>query len=79
MTPRCVKREGEWLLEGDPTEGALLTLGMKAGLDPRQEAEALHRDDVIPAESEHRFMATLHHDHAGKTFCAHQGRAGTGA
>ncbi|MFZ5474196.1 MAG: HAD-IC family P-type ATPase, partial [Pseudomonadota bacterium] len=54
-----------WHLTGDPTEGALITLGLKAGLDPRFEAEALPRTDVIPFESEHRFMATLHHDHAG--------------
>jgi len=57
--------DGEWKLEGDPTEGALLTLALKAGLDSRFEAEALPRIDVIPFESEHRFMATLHHDHAG--------------
>ncbi|MDP3030907.1 MAG: HAD-IC family P-type ATPase, partial [Rhodocyclaceae bacterium] len=57
--------DDEWTLEGDPTEGALLALALKAGLDPRFEAEALPRVDVIPFESEHRFMATLHHDHAG--------------
>ncbi|MCO5760025.1 MAG: cation-transporting P-type ATPase [Chromatiaceae bacterium] len=59
---------GEWRLEGDPTEGALITLGRKMGLDPRFEAEALPRVDVIPFESQHRFMATLHHDHAGHAF-----------
>lgn len=59
---------GEWKLEGDPTEGALLTLALKLGLDARFEAEALPRIDVIPFESEHRFMATLHHDHAGHAF-----------
>ncbi|MDA0188826.1 MAG: HAD-IC family P-type ATPase, partial [Proteobacteria bacterium] len=59
---------GEWRLEGDPTEGALLTLALKAGLDPRHETEALPRIDVIPFESEHRFMATLHHDHSGHAF-----------
>lgn len=59
------EQSGEWKLEGDPTEGALLTLAFKAGLDPHFEAEALPRIDVIPFESEHRFMATLHHDHAG--------------
>jgi magnesium-transporting ATPase (P-type) len=59
-------RQGEeWLLNGDPTEGALITLGLKAGLDPAYETEALPRTDVIPFESEHRFMATLHHDHTG--------------
>ena len=59
---------GDWTLTGDPTEGALITLGMKAGLDEKFEREALPRSDVIPFESEHRFMATLHHDHAGHAF-----------
>ncbi|AUN94440.1 cation-transporting P-type ATPase [Pseudazoarcus pumilus] len=61
-----VRREGEdWTLAGDPTEGALLVMAMKAGLDGGFEREALPRTDVIPFESEHRFMATLHHDHEG--------------
>ncbi len=62
------ERDGEWVLHGDPTEGALLTLGLKAGLDPSFEQKAWPRTDVIPFESEHRFMATLHHDHAGHGF-----------
>jgi magnesium-transporting ATPase (P-type) len=62
------KVDGEWKLEGDPTEGALLALAMKSGLDAHFEAEAVPRVDVIPFESEHRFMATLHHDHAGRAF-----------
>jgi magnesium-transporting ATPase (P-type) len=32
------------------------------------EHETLPRTDHIPFESEHRFMATLHHDHAGHAF-----------
>lgn len=59
---------GEWRLEGDPTEGALVSLALKAGLHPRVEAEERPRIDAIPFESEHRFMATLHHDHAGHAF-----------
>jgi len=59
---------GAWTVEGDPTEGALIALAMKAGLDPADEAEALPRTDVIPFESEHRYMATLHHDHSGHGF-----------
>jgi len=52
-----------WVLAGDPTEGALLTLAMKMGLDPAAIRERRPRLDVIPFESEHRFMATLHaHD-----------------
>jgi magnesium-transporting ATPase (P-type) len=59
---------GGWILAGDPTEGALVTLAMKAGLDPAVEAANHPRIDEIPFESEHRFMATLHHDHEGHAF-----------
>ncbi|MDT8370526.1 MAG: cation-transporting P-type ATPase [Gammaproteobacteria bacterium] len=58
--------EGVWQLQGDPTEGALLTLGIKSGLTLHFEYEAWPRTDVIPFESEHQFMATLHHDHTGQ-------------
>ncbi len=60
--------DGAWHIAGDPTEGALITLAMKAGLDPVFEQESLPRTDLIPFESEHRFMATLHHDHQGHAF-----------
>nr|MDJ0889489.1 cation-transporting P-type ATPase [Desulfobacterales bacterium] len=60
--------EGRWRADGDPTESALITLGLKAGLDGNRLAEEYPRTDVIPFESEHRFMATLHHDHEGYGF-----------
>jgi len=60
--------EGRWEMQGDPTEGALVTFGMKAGLEPAREGAEFPRLDVIPFESEHRFMATLHRDHAGHKF-----------
>lgn len=64
-----INREGEiWRVNGDPTEGALITAAMKAGLDSSLLNEELPRIDTIPFESEHRFMATLHHDHAGHSF-----------
>ncbi len=49
-----------WHLAGDPTEGALLTLAMKTGLNPAELKVERGRLDVIPFESEHRYMATLH-------------------
>lgn len=52
-------------MEGDPTEGALITLALKANLKPILEHESLPRTDTIPFESQHRFMATLHHTHTG--------------
>lgn len=62
------EKNGTWILHGDPTEGALLTMALKAGLEPGREQERWSRTDVVPFESEHRFMATLHHDHAGHGF-----------
>jgi magnesium-transporting ATPase (P-type) len=60
--------DADWHIEGDPTEGALLTLAAKSGLDIAFEREALRRADLIPFESQHRFMATLHHDLEGRGF-----------
>jgi len=58
----------EWLVHGDPMEGALLVAGLKAGLDIEAEGKQYPRTDLIPFESEHRFMATLHHNHTGDAF-----------
>ena len=60
--------DGQWHVDGDPMEGALIVLGEKAGLEHRRLGERFPRIDVIPFESEHRLMATLHHDHAGHHF-----------
>jgi magnesium-transporting ATPase (P-type) len=62
------QRNGEWLVHGDPMEGALLVSGLKAGLDIEAEGKQYPCTDLIPFESEHRFMATLHHSHAGAAF-----------
>ncbi|RJQ46745.1 MAG: cation-transporting P-type ATPase [Gammaproteobacteria bacterium] len=58
-------RDGQWHITGDPTEAALVVAARKAGFESMLESESWPRTDVIPFESEHRFMATLHHDHAG--------------
>ncbi len=62
------QRAGEWIVHGDPMEGALLVSGLKAGLDIEEENKQYPRTDLIPFESEHRFMATLHHSHNGEAF-----------
>lgn len=51
---------GVWKLTGDPTEGALLPFAAKAGLDAAAETAAAPRTNMIPFESEHKFMATAH-------------------
>lgn len=59
------EKNGIWSVQGDPTDGALISLARKAGLDVRQSTEVLPRIDVIPFESDHKFMATLHRDADG--------------
>ncbi len=53
-------------ITGTPTEAALIALAMKVGLVPSFEREAWPRADVIPFDSQHKFMASLHHDHQGQ-------------
>ena len=49
-------------LLGDPTEGALLALAVKAGLEPEAAAGHLPRIAEIPFDPAHRFMATFHRE-----------------
>ena len=58
--------DGQWSVLGDPTEGALLVLGHKAGLQQAHTEAAWPRRDSIPFESQHRFMATAHVDDEGR-------------
>ena len=46
--------DGRWGLVGEPTEGALRTLGLKLGFDEN----AYPRTSVLPFDSEHKYMAT---------------------
>lgn len=60
------QEDDDWLVYGDPMEGALLVSALKAGLEIDLETKHYPRTDLIPFESEHRFMATLHHSHSGE-------------
>ncbi len=51
-------------LIGDPTEGALLALAAKGGLDPDAVFERMPRIAEIPFDSTQKFMATFHHEGA---------------
>jgi magnesium-transporting ATPase (P-type) len=62
------RQAGEWIIQGDPMEAALLTLALKGGLDPDTESKRFPRTDLIPFDAAHQFMATLHHDHAGRGY-----------
>jgi len=47
-------------VDGDPSEGALLVLTRKAGLEPEDLAERYPRRHEIPFSSDARYMATVH-------------------
>jgi len=55
------QRDGDWTVEGDPMEGALLAFAGKAGGD-----HSARRLDAIPFDSRHRFMAVLTDGSAGR-------------
>jgi len=61
------EREDGWHVIGDPTEGALLTLARKAGLDPAREACRLPRRAEIPFDSARKRMTTVHDTPKGLT------------
>ncbi len=47
-------------LVGDPTEGALVVLAAKGGLDPTETRAAFPRVAVLPFDAAYKFMATFH-------------------
>jgi magnesium-transporting ATPase (P-type) len=67
--------DSRWAVHGDPMEGALIALAMKAGLAPESVRDAWPRIDEIPFDAAHRFMATLNRDPAGGTVALVKGAA----
>ncbi|OKY74105.1 MAG: carbonate dehydratase [Desulfobulbaceae bacterium DB1] len=55
-----LQKDKEWLVQGDPTEGALFVPAIKGGMNLDEEKKRFPRLDVLPFESEHQYMATLH-------------------
>jgi calcium-translocating P-type ATPase len=58
------QRDGVWTVEGDPMEGALLAF---AGKVIGSTKLGVHRQDAIPFDSRHRFMAVLTEEQTGCT------------
>lgn len=69
------KEEESWKIEGSPTEGALITFAHKIGFDADEVRRAFKRDDMIPFDSKHKFMATLNHSHEGESLIVIKGAA----
>ncbi|MEW7975369.1 MAG: cation-transporting P-type ATPase [Candidatus Thiodiazotropha endolucinida] len=57
---RLIHNENKWGIEGDPTEAALVSAALKAGLTVESSEQEYPRIDTLPFESENHYMATLH-------------------
>jgi Ca2+-transporting ATPase len=59
------EEDGQWHVEGNPSEGALLVVAIKAGMDIGPMREDDQRLAEIPFSSDAKYMATLHPDQNG--------------
>ena len=66
VLPRKV--DGDWGLLGDPTEGALLTVALKAGMQPEKIRSESPRLGEQPFDSATRVMWTWHNSPTGDVF-----------
>ncbi|MEZ2250677.1 HAD-IC family P-type ATPase [Microcoleus sp.] len=63
-------KDNNWIVIGDPTEGALIAAGKKAELSQQVLEKSMPRIDSIPFESQFQYMATLHKTPTGKVLYA---------
>lgn len=59
------QKNGNWVVVGDPTEGALISAAAKAGMIQQAVEKLYPRLDSIPFESQFQYMATLHKNRTG--------------
>ncbi|MGL5063478.1 MAG: cation-translocating P-type ATPase, partial [Microcoleus sp.] len=59
-------KDDNWIVIGDPTEGALIAAAKKADLMQQTLTKSMPRLDSIPFESQFQYMATLHRTPTGK-------------
>jgi len=56
------ERDGQWVVQGDPTEGALIVAARKAGRRSGELYDHLPRVGEVPFSSERKLMSTVHRD-----------------
>jgi Ca2+-transporting ATPase len=56
---QVIKKDDQWQVHGDPTEGALIVAAQKGGFLTAQMSKEYTRLDSIPFESKYQYMATL--------------------
>ena len=57
-----LEREGRWVVQGDPTEGALIVAARKARLEDEVPPARFARVAEVPFSSERKLMSTIHSD-----------------
>jgi len=61
------QEEGRWVVRGDTTEGALITLAEKVGLRPNDLRNSNPRIGELPFTSERKRFTTIHREPDGRT------------
>ncbi|HEY0602125.1 MAG TPA: cation-translocating P-type ATPase [Herpetosiphonaceae bacterium] len=56
------ERDGRWIIQGDPTEGALIVAARKVGLTEDALESRFARVGEVPFSSERKLMSTVHQD-----------------
>ncbi len=70
---KLTNQTGSWKVFGDPTEGALLVVAAKAGLDVETTRKDYPRVAEIPFTSERKMMSTIHQTRQGQYLLAAKG------
>lgn len=62
---QCGNSPGNWIIDGDPTEGALAVAAYKAGYKAEELNAQFSRVQELPFDADRKMMTTIHHGEQG--------------
>lgn len=68
-----IQKDGAYVLDGDPTEGAILTAALKAGMTRETMAEQFEILKEFPFDSSRKMMSVIVRDSGGRQFAVVKG------